>query len=63
MTAGGDHPDLVALHRSTAMLPPGTGVTMPREALLAVLEDLFATRALLSRLSADLHDVHRHGQH
>jgi len=51
--------DLVALSRSVAMLAPGATMSMRREELSALLEELLATRALLQRLGADLKTVAR----
>jgi hypothetical protein len=56
---GTSHADLVALHRSTAMAPPGTEVAVGREQLLAVLVELLEARSLLTRLGADLRTVAR----
>lgn len=51
--------DLIALHRSTAMLSPGTNIGVERDLLLSLLDELIAQRALLKRLGADLRTVAR----
>lgn len=59
---GTSHADLVALHRSAAMLPPGSDVAVPREQLLGVLVELLEARSLLTRLGSDLRAVARRGR-
>jgi hypothetical protein len=54
-----EHADLISLQRSTAMLTPGERASVSREDLLDVLEELIATRQLLSRLGGDLKAVAR----
>jgi hypothetical protein len=49
--------DLIALHRSTAMLSPGNNIGVERDLLLSLLDELIAQRALLHRLGADLRTV------
>ena len=51
--------DLVALHRSTAMLSPDAPTAVSRDVLLEVLDELIAARALIHRLGTDLRDVAR----
>ncbi|HEX9260819.1 MAG TPA: hypothetical protein VF855_14870 [Acidimicrobiales bacterium] len=51
--------ELVALHRSTAMLPPGQRAAIDRDALLELCEELMEARALLGRLGTDLRAVAR----
>ncbi len=51
--------DLIALHRSTAMLSPGTNIGVERDLLLSLLDELIALRALLQRLGADQPTVAR----
>jgi len=51
--------DIVALHRSAAMLPPGSRTTVERDLLVVVLDALISQRALLQRLGADLRTVAR----
>jgi hypothetical protein len=57
-----DQADLIALHRSTAMLQPGTNIGVERDLLLQLLDELIAQRALLQRLGADLKSVARKGR-
>lgn len=54
--------DLIALHRSTAMLSPGTNIGVERDLLLSLLDELITQRALLQRLGADLRTVARRAQ-
>ncbi len=51
--------DLIAWHRSVVMLTPNAAVTLERERLLEILDELVATRALLARLGGDLKTVAR----
>lgn len=51
--------DLIAWQRSVAMLTPNVAVSLERERLLEILDELVATRALLARLGADLKTVAR----
>lgn len=51
--------DIVALHRSAAMLPPGSHTTVERDLLVVVLDELISQRALLQRLGTDLKTVAR----
>jgi hypothetical protein len=51
--------DLIALHRSTAMLPPGSKTEVERDVLLQLVDELLSQRALLQRLGADLKSVAR----
>ena len=51
--------DIVALHRSAAMLPPGSRTTVERDLLVVVLDELISQRALLQRLGTDLKTVAR----
>jgi hypothetical protein len=51
--------DLIAWQRSVAMLTPNAAVSLERERLLEILDELVATRALLARLGADLKTVAR----
>ncbi len=51
--------ELISIQRSAAMLPPGTAVPLPRESLLALVEEVLSQRSLLERLGTDLRDVAR----
>ena len=52
-------PELIALHRSTAMLQPNVKASVDREQLLELIDELVATRRLLTRLGGDLRTVAR----
>ncbi len=49
--------DIVALQRSAAMLQPGQALSVDREELMALCEEVVASRQLLARLGADLRTV------
>jgi len=56
------HAELVALQRSAAMGAPGSAVAVRRELLLALVDELLATRSLLARVGGDLRTIARHAR-
>jgi hypothetical protein len=53
-----DH-ELSGIARSAAMLAPGATVSVDRDVLIAIVEELVETRSLVARLGADLTTVAR----
>jgi len=55
-----DH-EVTAILRSAAMAAPSTKVTIEREVIVDLLEELMQSRSLLRRLGDDLRTVARSG--
>lgn len=51
--------ELIALQRSTAMLPPGQRMPVDRDQLQGLCQELLEARELLDRLGTDLRTVAR----
>lgn len=56
-----DTGQLTAIMRSAAMLQPGRTLSLKREEVLEVCEELLSCRQLLARLGTDLRSVASHG--
>jgi hypothetical protein len=50
-------PELISIGRSAAMAPPCSNVTIKRELLCDLVDEVVAQRALLERFGADLRAI------
>jgi hypothetical protein len=54
-------PGLISIGRSAAMAPPCSKVTIERETLCSLVDEVVAQRALLERFGTDLRSIARRG--
>lgn len=56
------HADLIALHRSLAMLRPGAPAGLSRDQALALVDEVLRLRALVRRVADDLDELGQAGR-